>query len=101
MPPLSTARRTALAIGLAAAVSALPATACDKAKQTQAAAHEASLVPAETLAALPVGQQIAVQGNAALVRIRSQIALAPIALPAVTVAAMPTAGADQTVLMDY
>lgn len=71
-----------LLLGLATAMAALPATACDDAKPHDASVNKASLVPTQALVALPVGQQIAVQGNAALVEIRQQIELVPIEISA-------------------
>ncbi|MBR9812357.1 hypothetical protein GYB61_00700 [bacterium] len=76
-----------LLLGLATAMAvmaALPATACDDAKPRNASVTKASLVPTQALVALPVGQQIAVQGNAALVEIRQQIELVPIEISAPT-----------------
>lgn len=72
----------ALAVGLTASAVALPATACDKQQAKASPVVNTTGLPAQTLAALPVGQQIAMQGNAALVKIRDQIELVPIALPA-------------------
>lgn len=83
----STAYRAMQTLGLTAALIALPAAACDRAKQTDAGLNAASMVPAQTLATLPVGQQIALQGNAALVQIVENIELAPIPLASPVLAA--------------
>lgn len=95
-----TVYRAIVALGLASAVMAVPAVACES-SQKAAQAAEAGVVPAATLATLPTGQQIAMQGNAALVRIRAQISMVPIDLPNTTYAAMTGGGADATAVMDF
>lgn len=78
-----TARRAIQTLGLTAALIALPAAACDQVKQQDTglnATKATNAVPAQTLATLPIGQQIALQGNAALVQIVDNIELAPIPL---------------------